>query len=138
MRTAVDSSVLLDVLTDDPTFADQSERALSKAMAEGVLLVCETVVAEVVPVLGETMLVVFLEDWGIRFSPGDLASAQLAGSHYARYIQRTQNRRIIVPDFLIGAHAQLHSDRLLARDRGYLRDYFKELHVWIPSAGNTL
>lgn len=132
MRTAVDSSVLLDVLTDDPTFAESSEVALRQAMAEGVLLVCETVVAEIVPVLGEKALTAFFEDWDIRFMAGDLTSACLAGSHFARYLKRTKNQQVMVPDFLIGAHAQIHSDRLLARDRGYLRDYFKKLAVWIP------
>jgi predicted nucleic acid-binding protein len=132
MRTAVDSSVLLDVLTDDPAFAEMSEAVLRQAMAEGVLLVCETVVAEILPVLGDEALTAFLEDWGIRFTPGDLASARLAGSHFARYLQRRKKRQVMVPDFLIGAHAQIHSDRLLARDRGYLRDYFEELKIWIP------
>ena len=132
MRTAVDTSVLLDVLTDDPAFAESSASALSKAMAEGVLLVCETVVAEILPVLGKDALAAFMEDWNIQFVGGDLASARIAGVHFARYLQRTGKRRIMVPDFLIGAHAQIHGDRLLARDRGYLRDYFKKLPVWIP------
>ena len=63
MRTAVDSSVLLDVLTDDPAFAGKSEAALRQAMAEGVLLVCETVVAEILPVLGDEALTAFFKDW---------------------------------------------------------------------------
>lgn len=132
MRTALDSSVLLDVLADDPVFAERSERALNKAMLEGVLIVCETVVAEILPVLGKEGLTAFLRDWGIRFTPGDLASAQLAGCNFARYIQRRKKQQVMVPDFLIGAHAQIHGDRLLARDRGYLRDYFKVLQVWTP------
>ena len=132
MRTAVDSSVLLDVLTDDPAFAGKSEAALRQAMAEGVLLVCETVVAEILPVLGDEALTAFFDDWGIRFGAGDLTSAHLAGSHFARYLERTKKKQVMVPDFLIGAHAQIHSDRLLARDRGYLRDYFTKLKVWIP------
>lgn len=131
MRTAVDSSVLLDVLTDDATFAETSGAALQQAMTEGVLLVCETVVAEILPVLDDETLAAFLEDWDIRFTPGDLVSARLAGNHFARYLNRTKKKQVIVPDFLIGAHAQIHSDRLLARDRGYLRDYFEELEVWI-------
>ena len=37
-------------------------------------------------------------------------------------------------DFLIGAHAQTQADRLVARDRGFLRDYFSSLELLDPSS----
>jgi len=38
MITAVDTSVLLDVLADDPTHAEQSEALLARAYQQGSLI----------------------------------------------------------------------------------------------------
>jgi hypothetical protein len=40
----------------------------------------------------------------------------------------------VVADFLIGAHAQLHAERLLTRDRGFYRACFSGLKVLDPAA----
>ena len=38
-------------------------------------------------------------------------------------------REHLVPDFLIGAHAQRQADQIAAIDRGYLRRYFPRLRI---------
>ena len=133
MRTAVDSSVLLDVITDDPAFADGSEAMLRRAAREGVLTVCECVLAEVRPALSDDDAEEFLADWQIEFVPSTRDSALLAGQMFGNYLRRRPHvLGRVIPDFLIGAHALLTADRLLARDRGYLRDYFRKLKVLAP------
>ena len=119
MISAVDSSVILDVVTADPRYADISERVLRRASSEGQVIACECVLA----------------DWQVEFVPSSRQSATLAGRHFAAYPERGGSRRRIVTDFLIGAHARTHADRLVARDRGFLRDYFSGLQLLDPSPG---
>jgi predicted nucleic acid-binding protein len=134
MISAVDSSVILDVLTDDPKFGRASESVLRRATGEGQLVVCECVLAEVFPALGsDENCSAFLQDWQLDFKPSSGESARLAGATFAAYLARGRSQRRIVADFLIAAHAQTHSDRLITRDRGFTRSYFKSLVVLDPS-----
>lgn len=134
MVTAVDTSVLLDVLLNDPRHAQASLTALRRAAAEGSLVLSETALAEIVPVLKPGDLPRFLADWKLTFLPSTQAVAALAGEMCRTYLDRGGKRGRVVPDFLIAAHAQQLADRLLARDRGYYRDYFTQLTLWDPSA----
>ena len=131
MITAVDTCVVLDVLHDDPDFATRSIAALRRARREGRLVICEMVVAALVPVVGDD-LGEMLRDFGLDFLPCDLASAERAGRKFADYLARGGKRGRIVADFLIGEHASLHADRLLTRDRAFARQQFGELEIWYP------
>ena len=135
MITAVDSSVILDVLTGDPGNASLSLAALRKASLEGRLIVGESVIAEVRPAFESNALFEeFLGDWGLEFMPSTLGRSNRAGEMLRNMLARKRRQEgRILPDFLIGAHALEHADRLLARDRGFLRDYFTELALWDPS-----
>ena len=72
MPTAVDSSVLLDVLLADPHHAESSEAALREAMAQGGLVANEVVIAEITPVLAGASIHEFLSDWQIKFVPSSV------------------------------------------------------------------
>lgn len=133
MRTALDSSVILDVLTNDKKWADASQKSLTEAISLGSLVIGECVLAEITPALDSSDISTFLEEWGIQFLPTSQAAAVLAGEMYRTYLKRKGNPKRMLPDFLIGAHAQHHSDRLLARDRGYYRDYFSGLLLIEPT-----
>lgn len=107
--------------------------ALQWAAAQGNLIISEVALAELVPVLppGDTSR--FLADWNLSFAPANEAVALLAGEMFGSFLKRGGKRGRVVPDFMIAAHAQVLADRLLARDRGYYRDYFAQLPLWDPS-----
>jgi predicted nucleic acid-binding protein len=135
MISAVDSSVILDVVANDPAFADRSEALLRSASSEGRLVLSECVLAEIRPAFkSNAELEEMLGDWQLDFVPSSQESATKAGEHFATYLARGGKRGRILVDFMVGAHALLHADRLLARDRGYLRDYFADLTVLDPAS----
>ncbi|MFZ9853603.1 MAG: type II toxin-antitoxin system VapC family toxin [Limisphaerales bacterium] len=134
MVTAVDTSVLLDVLLDDPRHAPSSLVALRRAANEGVLIISETALSEILPVIPPGEVDSLLSDWRLRFVPSTQPVAISAGEMFRTYLQRGGKRGRVVPDFLIAAHAQHLAGRLLARDRGYYRDYFNRLELWDPSS----
>jgi predicted nucleic acid-binding protein len=75
-----------------------------------------------------------LQELGIVYRPSSTESAALAGTAWRRYRDAGGPRSRLVADFLIGAHARTHADRLLTRDRGFYRRYFADLAVIDPTA----
>ncbi len=133
MITAVDTSVLLDVILDDATYRDMSLAALQSSRSAGALVVCPVVWAEVRTTLQEPEAIGrVLHAAGIIFDPFDEACANAAGDLWRSYKKRGGKRTHLIPDFLIGAHATLRAGRLLARDRGFFRGYFEGLTVIEP------
>jgi len=133
--TAVDTNVLLDVFGADARFGQRSADAIRRCSAQGSLVACDVVLAEVASVFPSQRAAAHaLEQLEVSFSPTEASTAMAAGVAWKEYRARGGRRDRLVADFLIGAHAKGHADRLLTRDRGFYRSYFRSLDVLDPSA----
>ena len=134
MRTAVDSNVLLDLRgRAQPEFEESSFRALKKCAARGPLIICSVVYAELAARFdSHTQLADFLSDLRIECEDLSMNAAFQAGQSFAGYRKAGGKRDRMVADFLIGAHARVHTGRLLTRDRGFYREHFNGIQIVEP------
>jgi predicted nucleic acid-binding protein len=134
MITAVDTNVLLDVFTADPRFGPSSRDALRRCLAEGSLIACDVVWAEVTAAFDDPAAASSaLDGLEVGYDGVDRDAAQAAGLAWRRYRATGGARRRIVPDLIIGAHAAARAERLLTRDRGFYRASFAELTIFDPT-----
>jgi predicted nucleic acid-binding protein len=114
--TVVDSSVLLDVFTEDARWGDWSRQRLTEAAQRGTIVINAVVLAEVAPRFsGIEMLHEALPSMtSLEAIPA--AAAFLAGHAHMSYRRAGGSRDAILPDFLIGAHAAVTGRPLLTRD----------------------
>jgi predicted nucleic acid-binding protein len=136
MITAVDTSVLLDILTDDPEFGSPSVEALRHSIQQGRIVACSVVWAKTAAVFPDTKAFQnALAALPLVFSSIVEPAARFAGEMWRQCRREGGARHRAFPDFLIAAHVQFQSGRLLTRNCGFFRTYFKRLSVFEPSSG---
>lgn len=131
--TLVDTNVLLDIFTNDPTWADWSIGRLDAAAIKGPLVVNDVVYAEL-SVRFPTIeaLESALDDAGVAMAAMPRAALFLAGKVFLRSRSAGGTRTGVPPDFFIGAHAAVSGLTLLSRDAQRYRAYFPTVDLIAP------
>jgi predicted nucleic acid-binding protein len=129
----VDTNVLLDVVADDPVWADWSQQQLNAATLRDRLAINPVVYAEFASRFTR------IEDIDALLASADIAVAEMpraalfiAGQVFNTYRRRGGPRTSVLPDFFIGAHAAALGAPLITRDARRYRTYFPTVELFTP------
>ncbi len=129
----VDTCVLVDVLQNDPQWADWSIGQMRAQASVHALVINPVIYAEVslsfstLETLDDVVATLRLE---MREIPRP--ALFLAGKAYSQYRRRGGSKQQVLADFFIGAHAAIEGWPLLTRDASRFRTYFPTLDVLAP------
>lgn len=131
----VDANVLLDILTADPLWFDWSREKLERTLPQG-LAINPVIYAEIAAGFrSEAELEAALDLPDLERLTLPYEAAFLAGHAFVQYRRHGGNRRSPLPDFYIGAHAEVEGMTLLTRDAARHRTYFPKLKLIAPESG---
>jgi predicted nucleic acid-binding protein len=134
----VDSNILIDLFTNDAKWMLWSRNALSAAIEQDQLVVNQIVIAEVAPQFPH------LQDFNKWIATFDISivhfendAAYCGGMAFRNYRKMRKGlpnvTKSMLPDFLIGGHAQILGASVITRDPRFYRTYFPSVPLITPS-----
>jgi len=130
----VDTNVLLDVLQDDPQWAEWSQQQLETVSLTDSLAINAVIYSEL------SMAFERIEDLDAVIAEASLTLAPiprealfLAGKVFLDYRRRQGAKQGVLPDFYIGAQAAVNAWPILTRDVGRYRSYFPTVRLVAPA-----
>ena len=133
IKTIPDSNILFDLIQRDPVWFDWAMDKLEACREAGTLVASVIVYAEVSGhfIVHDELQKVFSQV-GIELEHIPWEAAYLAGRAHRAYRRAGGQRERVLPDFLIGAHANVKGYSLLTRDASRYRAYFPKLDIIAP------
>lgn len=129
----VDTNVLVDVLEDDPQWADWSIGQL-RAQSKIHRLAIDPIIYAELSLTFSTVesLDRALDDLGLALVELPRPALFLAGKAFVRYRRQGGTRNNVLADFFIGAHAAVSGYPLLTRDTRRYAAYFPGVRLVAP------
>jgi predicted nucleic acid-binding protein len=129
----IDTNVIVDVVSRDPTWFSWSSSALERCAEDGPLAINPIIYAELASGfdrIEELEAMLPEPDW--RRLPLPWSAAFLAGRSFLEYRRRGGTRTRTLPDFYIGAHAAVEGLVVVSRDAARFKTYFPRVEVISP------
>jgi len=129
----VDSNIIIDILTNDPTWHAWSAAALSDAADTSEIAINPIIYAEIAAGFATiAALDRHLTPQAFRRLPLPYEAGFVAGRAFVEYRRRGGTRTSPLPDFYIGAHAAIAGLTLLTRDARRYAGYFPSVRLIAP------
>ncbi len=125
--------MLIDIVTDDPKWCDWSSSMLAKFLDEDIV--------KINPINFAEISIAFKTPSELdKYFPSHLfvrealpwEAAFIAGKAFLTYRRQKGQKKTPLPDFYIGAHAQVCNYTLLTRDSVRYRTYFPKIRLVSP------
>jgi predicted nucleic acid-binding protein len=129
----VDSNVIIDILDADPNWANWSRERAREIRRSGTLVINPLIYAEVAgayTLQNEAERALSAGVYRRENLPWEAAFN--AGRVFRAYRRAGGAKRSPLPDFYIGAHAEVKGYVLLTRDPRRYREYFPTLNIIAP------
>lgn len=130
----VDTNVILDLVENDPVWANWSQQQLETASLQDSLCINPVIYAELSIAFDKIEdLEVVLKQGEFRLEPIPREALFLAGKTFIKYRKQRGIKAGVLPDFFIGAHAAVAGLPLLTRDTRRYASYFPTLKLLTPA-----
>lgn len=133
MTTYIDTNVLIDLLEPESAHHEWSATAVERARASGPIIVSDAVYSEFsIAMDTEEQADTVLTDLAFVRCGYPNQALFRAGRAYAQYRRNRGTKSNVLPDFFIGALADVDDAPVLTRDPTKVRTYFPDVQLITP------
>jgi hypothetical protein len=131
--TLVDSNILIDVLSRDPAWYEWSASRLAECGERGPIVIIDVIFAEICAGFERLEEVEqALAALGVQNVAMTRESLFCAAAAFRDYRRRRGSKSNVLPDFFVGAHAEIEGVPLLTRDQRRYQTYFPSARLIAP------
>jgi predicted nucleic acid-binding protein len=129
-----DTNALLDIATADPLWLPWSEKEFRVAASQGPILINPIIYAELAPAFSTAAeLDRWLDPAVFQRLPLPYKAGWVAAQAFLKYRSSGGAKASPLPDFYIGAHAEVEGHTLVTRDAARYRTYFPSVRLIAPA-----